>query len=369
MRVLYLEPFHGGSHAAFTAALTRGVPATWTVLTLPGRHWKWRMRGAAPYLAGRYRRQLEEEHDLLFASSYLALQDLVALVPSLSRIPSVLYFHENQLAYPVRSEYSGERDLHFGFTQLVAAATATRCLFNSRYNMESFLAEGSKLLSRMPDARPMDLLERVEARSSVLPVPLDLPEPPPHALRDPPSVRTGEGPLLLWNHRWEHDKDPETFFGVLAELARRGVPFRVAVCGERSSTVPPAFQRARAELGSRVVQLGYVADRADYLDLLARAHLVVSTARQEFFGISVMEAVAMGAMPLVPDDLAYPELYPPEYRYSGREELLERLEGLCLGWTRGELDLKADRSHLVRPYGPALLDRYRAFLEGVAAEG
>ena len=48
-RILYLEPFDGGSHAAFTRTLTGGLDYDWTVLTLPGRHWKWRMRGAAPW--------------------------------------------------------------------------------------------------------------------------------------------------------------------------------------------------------------------------------------------------------------------------------------------------------------------------------
>ena len=51
MRVLYIEPFEAGSHAAFTRTLTSAPWAEWTTLTLPGRHWKWRMRGSAAYFA------------------------------------------------------------------------------------------------------------------------------------------------------------------------------------------------------------------------------------------------------------------------------------------------------------------------------
>ena len=40
MRILYLEPFEGGSHAAFGAALREGVDANWVWLSLPARHWK-----------------------------------------------------------------------------------------------------------------------------------------------------------------------------------------------------------------------------------------------------------------------------------------------------------------------------------------
>ena len=41
--------------------------------------------------------------------------------------------------------------------------------------------------------------------------------------------------------------------------------------------------------------------------------MVVSAARNENFGIAVVEAVAAGAWPVVPDALAYPEVIPAEY--------------------------------------------------------
>ena len=48
----------------------------------------------------------------------------------------------------------------------------------------------------------------------------------------------------------------------------------------------------------------------------------------EFFGLAMVEACYAGATPLVPDRLAYPELYGPEYRYAGADELVARLRGL-----------------------------------------
>src|SRR5688572_7909749 len=120
MHVLYAEPFEGGSHASFSQVLLRGVPARFTALTLPGRHWKWRMRGFAAWAALEQTAALAADADVLLASSYVPLAELVGLCPRLAAIPRLLYFHENQLAYPSRGE-PADRDHHFGFTQLVSA--------------------------------------------------------------------------------------------------------------------------------------------------------------------------------------------------------------------------------------------------------
>ena len=54
--------------------------------------------------------------------------------------------------------------------------------------------------------------------------------------------------------------------------------------------------------------------------------MVVSCARHEFFGISMVEAVAAGAYPLLPNRLAYPEVFDqaanPDFFYDGGAGLL-----------------------------------------------
>lgn len=49
-------------------------------------------------------------------------------------------------------------------------------------------------------------------------------------------------------------------------------------------------------------------DKAAYYDLLNRARVVVSTARQETFGIAMQEGIAAGAWAVAPRRLAYPEV-------------------------------------------------------------
>ena len=53
---------------------------------------------------------------------------------------------------------------------------------------------------------------------------------------------------------------------------------------------------------------GYADDRSTYQQLLGAADIVASTADHEFFGIGIVEACAAGALPLVPNRLAYPEV-------------------------------------------------------------
>lgn len=371
MRILYLEPFHGGSHQRFGEQLQAGIAAEWESLTLPARHWKWRMRGAALWFASAHAELLRGKFDLIVASSYLPLAELLGLVPALAPVPSLLYFHENQLSYPARKRSAlqpgaapAERDHHFGFTQLVSAAAATRCVFNSAYNQISFLSAAESLLRRMPDAQPTAWLEAIRLKSCVLGVPLELEAlaPPP----DPPLEERAAGPLILWNHRWEYDKGPDTCCELLAALAARGVPFRVAVCGQRFTEQPEALEPTRRLLGDRVEHWGTAAPQA-YARLLRRASLVLSTARHEFFGISVIEAVHAGARPLLPNGLVYPELFPEEYLYRDFEHALSELERLARGFVDGSISLRADRrQHTQRFAAAELLPQFRALFAAVA---
>ena len=365
LRILYIEPFEGGSHATFTRRLQEGVDADWTTLTLPGRHWKWRARGAAVYFALANKEVLSHEYDLLWASSFLNLADLLALCPNLQMIPRVLYFHENQLAYPIRPEFARESDSYFGLSQMVSCLVATHCVFNSEWNRDSFLSEGARLLSRMPDRKPPGWIGQIREKSSVLPVPLKLPE-----LANVDAKFSGEersqGPIVLWNHRWEHDKDPEAFFETLIRLKQDGVPFRLIVCGERYRRVPPIFETAQQALADRIVHWGFLESRAEYDRCLASAHLVVSTARHEFFGISMVEATHLGARPVVPNRLSYPEIFPAEYRYETIEDLPDVLTRLIEHWVDGGL-LRGDYSHLSAPFGEPLLERYASFMKSVTA--
>jgi glycosyltransferase involved in cell wall biosynthesis len=142
--------------------------------------------------------------------------------------------------------------------------------------------------------------------------------------------------------------------------------FRVIVCGQRFTRIPPVFDRARELLGDRLIHFGF-ADRSLYYDLLGSAHIAVSTAEHEFFGVSMIEAAHYGAYPLVPDRLAYPEVFPDLYRYRTLPELVERLADLCGRFVAGD-DLSSSLAGSMRErFGPAVVAaRFEALFESLA---
>jgi len=67
------------------------------------------------------------------------------------------------------------------------------------------------------------------------------------------------------------------------------------------------------------------ATKPEYYGLLSKAKIVVSTARQETFGIAMAEGAARGCVPVVPNRLSYSDLYPKEYRYDTLEEAADMI--------------------------------------------
>lgn len=121
----------------------------------------------------------------------------------------------------------------------------------------------------------------------------------------------------------------------LYALADEGMRFRVALAGENFRVQPAEFEEARDRLGDRLIHYGYAASETDYARLLWDADVVLSTAIHEFFGVSIVEAIYCGCLPVLPNRLSYPELIPPELHgrclYDDFAELLTRLRTALSG--------------------------------------
>ncbi len=222
MNILFLEPFFGGSHKDFALGFKFKASCNHevTLMTLPDRFWKWRMRGAAVYFANQISNI--SDYDLIMATDMLDLTDFIALAGK--KCPPVwLYFHENQLDYPLAP--GEKRDFHLGFTNIISALAADKVFFNSTYHLNTFITHAENLISKMPDYPPDWVMEQIKHKCCV-----------------------------------------------------------------------------------------------------------VSCANQENFGISVVEAVRYGCIPLLPKRLSYPEIIPEKYHstllYNTDSELETRLEEL-----------------------------------------
>ena len=308
MRILLLAPFFSGSHRQWAEGLRDHSHHSVDLLTLPGRHWKWRMHGAAVSFA----EQLVDyatPPDLILTTDMLDVAALRGLLPARWRtVPLAVYFHENQLSYPwspTDADPDQGRDRHYMWINFTSALAADAVFFNSTYHRTSFLGALPAFLAGFPDEPPRSALAALEGRTRVLPLGLSLTR---LDLADPVH-RTGP-PALLWNHRWEYDKNPDTFFEWCERLVAEGIDFRLIVLGDRFRQSPPVFDRARTAFAERLLHWGYASDLATYAHWLAKADILPVTAYQDFFGGSVVEAMYADTFPILPDRLAYPEHLP-----------------------------------------------------------
>ena len=302
MRILALNPFHSGSHAAFFDGWREHSRHDWTCLTLPGRHWKWRMRHAAITFGERIKNEFTTGvFDIIVTTDMLNVAELRGVTTqSIGPVPIVCYFHENQLTYPDRKQQ--DRDHHFAFTNIASAITAEEIWFNSRYHLDDFFTAAEQFLRRMPDCAPIPQLQAARERASVQYPGIQWPA---EGNQEP----TSKTPLhICWAARWEHDKNPQDFFDTLRALKQLDVPFQLSVLGQQFETTPRCFSVAKKEFANEIQRWGYQPSQADYYQALQAADCFVSTAQHEFFGIAAAEAMSCGCIPLLPRRLAYPEL-------------------------------------------------------------
>ncbi|GLH15536.1 Glycosyltransferase-like domain-containing protein 1 [Gryllus bimaculatus] len=242
--ILIIEPLYGGSHKQFIDTLLEGLKnCKISLYVLPDKKWHWRARTSALYFYDAVPRDVQ--FDVIFASSVLNLAEFIALRPDLTRCRKILYFHENQLVYPI--QHVKERDFQYGYNQILS---------------------------------------------------------------------------------WEHDKDPEKLFQVASALKRLECTFVLSVVGKAGDN-ESIFKEAAKELSGYIRTWGYLPSKEDFFTLLQECHVAISTAKHEFFGISMLEAVSCGCFPLCPNSLVYPEIFPEECLYKNEGELLKKLKMFC----------------------------------------
>jgi len=331
-KILLLSAYDASSHKLWRERLATMFPDDdWTQLTLAPRNFNWRIRGnSLQWGFGEYE-QLDADYDLLIATSMVDLSSLRGFRPSLAKIPSIVYFHENQFAYPVGSRQRSD-NIEPQLIPIYTALCANSIVFNSEYNRSTFLSGARSLFKKLPDEIPSELLVKLE-KSEVIPVPL--------AETKTSDEKSGDKNILevVWNHRWEYDKGPELLLQLIEFITQQERPIRLHVVGEQFREMPTEFEQMKTllhqhadALSFKLGKFGFIASQERYRTLLNSCDIVLSTALHDFQGLAIQEACQLGCTPLVPDALVYPEYLSGDFLYphlgsakSTAQHMLDRL--------------------------------------------
>jgi len=335
MKILLLESFYTSSHKQWADGLIKKSSHDIHLISLPGRHWKWKMHHAGKYFAYEIA-NLKSSFDLILCSDLMNVGEfrgvMIALGSSRSwfnNIPIVSYFHENQITYPWSEndpDISLKRDNHYGWINYISCVSSDHILFNSHFHKSNFNNSLPDFLSQFPKVSQDDCVKSIEEKSKVIPIGLTLKD-----LAINERLKNNK-PTILWNHRWEYDKNPELFFNTLIDLKEKGLDFEIIIAGESYKNYPKIFDQAKEQLSDRIIHFGFAKDREHYEKLLSQSDILPVTSNQDFFGISVIEAIAAGCTPLLPNRLAFPEHLPEakhkKYYFNTSIEFTEKLSHL-----------------------------------------
>tara|TARA_B100001250_G_C19611986_1_gene705393 strand:- start:230 stop:934 length:705 start_codon:yes stop_codon:yes gene_type:complete len=198
-------------------------------------------------------------------------------------------------------------------------------MFNSKFHKNIFIKELKKFLKQFPDHNDLYNVDEIEDKSIVSYLGLDLKKFDQYK-----NNTHNEIPIILWNHRWEYDKNPDVFFNCLKRIKEEKIKFKLIILGEEFQTEMQVFTEARDYFSDEIIHIGYCESFSEYAHLLNKADIIPVTTKQEFFGVSIIEAIYCDTYPILPNRLTYPELFDnkknPENFYFNSNELFIKLK-------------------------------------------
>ncbi|MBI35679.1 MAG: glycosyl transferase family 1 [Flavobacteriales bacterium] len=295
--ILILDSFFTGSHKYWGLELKRRLPFNVDLLTLSGKHWKWRMEGGAYELAQKFKK-LNVKPKIIIATDMVNIPLFYAFSEiTTEKIPCIMYFHENQFAYPISNLDTDKvlkRDNHYSFINLTSALFVNQVVFNSEFNKNSFLKGADKLLKKLPKNN----IERKISNEQIIFPGVDVPRENLKKLSSTPTI--------LWNHRWEYDKNPDLFIRGLEHLQNISIPFKLIVLG-KGTEKKEIKSKIEKQFKKELIHCGYTENKKQYFKLLSEATHLPVTSMHDFFGIGVAEAMSYGCYAVLPNHQAYPE--------------------------------------------------------------
>jgi hypothetical protein len=93
VNIALISPYHSGSHKLWAEGYIADSQHNITLYSLPGRHWKWRMHGAAISLAERVSKA--PPPDRIIVTDMIDSPLFLSLLPATHRVKTVLYHRRN----------------------------------------------------------------------------------------------------------------------------------------------------------------------------------------------------------------------------------------------------------------------------------
>ena len=325
MKILYIEPYYAGSHQQWIETYQKYSKYEIDILSLPGKKWKWRMHGGAVTIS-KYFLEKNKKYDLILVSDFLNLPVFKSLCShKLKGTKIAIYFHENQITYPWSPDDEDvklNRDLHYAYINYTSSLVSNHNFFNSNYHLTSYMQGLKKYLKKMPDFNNIETIETIKNKCSVLYLGCDL-------KKNKYKKNNNDVPIILWNHRWEYDKNPSLFFESLYKIKNKNINFKLVVLGESFTNSPSIFKEAKDKLKDEILHFGFCESFEEYMHWLSISDILPVTSNQDFFGVSIVEGIYAAALPILPNRLSYPELIEIKNNkrvfYNSEKEFLDLL--------------------------------------------
>ena len=127
--------------------------------------------------------------------------------------------HENQAAYPCASGREDQRDHHLALTNLTSMLASQCVLWNSNWNRQSFVAGIEKLLTHEHEGLGLGVLDRSLVNSKIAWPPVEATSRTDRRVLHNANEAKQRGlSLVVWPHRWEHDKGPEELLAIEVQV-------------------------------------------------------------------------------------------------------------------------------------------------------
>ncbi len=124
---------------------------------------------------------------------------------------------------------------------------------------------------------------------------------------------------VVFPHRLDDDKGISDFIHIASNMPNTAF---VVTSPKRKQMLEQNKYYKQIEKISNIT-VKFEQDSSEYKKILSEAKIILSCAKQENFGYSVMKAVISGCIPVLPNKLCYPEFFNDEFLYSDLDQAIK----------------------------------------------